>query len=170
MILFTENVIHCAFWLLLSFLGVAGSYVLVGADFLAVSQIVVYIGGVLILLLFGIMLTSNLETEKRQNNALSQNENFSLKFFVILFFKKAFYFITKIENILAFGLLGWLSVKIFEEKKWQIIPQVNPQTTLHNIGIRLLTEHFLAFELAGILLLVVLVCVLVFTKIKISVK
>ncbi len=46
--------------MLLTFFGVAGIYVLLGADFLAVVQIMVYVGGILILLLFGVMLTNKI--------------------------------------------------------------------------------------------------------------
>ena len=56
----TRNVIYSAFNLLLTFFGVAGIYVLLGADFLAVVQIIVYVGGILVLLLFGVMLTNKI--------------------------------------------------------------------------------------------------------------
>ena len=46
-----------AFALFLAFLGVAALYVLAGADFLGVTQIMIYVGGILVLLIFGIMLT-----------------------------------------------------------------------------------------------------------------
>lgn len=148
MILFTERVIHCAFWLLLSFLGVGACYVLMGADFLAVSQIVAYIGGVLVLLLFGVMLTTN--------NQAKNNEKIEQVFSIKPFFR--------IENLLSMGLLVWLMREILSTKKWKITPNISPQTTIYHIGTRLLTEHFLAFELVGVLLLMVLVGILVFTQ------
>ncbi|NJO01957.1 MAG: hypothetical protein HC880_09915 [Bacteroidia bacterium] len=61
LMLLLRNVLYNAFCLLMVFLGVAALYVLAGADFLAITQIVVYVGGVLILLLFGIMLTKRAE-------------------------------------------------------------------------------------------------------------
>lgn len=55
--LWSKYVVHSTFGLMLSLLGVAGFYVLLGSDFLAVTQIIVYVGGVVILYLFGVMLT-----------------------------------------------------------------------------------------------------------------
>ncbi len=171
MILVVERVIHAAFWLLMSFLGIAGVYVLAGADFLAVSQIVVYIGGVLILLLFGIMLTTQnqaIETENIENQQVNNFSKNTVKDFFRMIFNNFFIFINnlffKIENLLCFGLFIWLSFYILKEEKWKITPQISTQTTIYQIGVRLLTEHFLAFELVGVLLLVVLVGILVFTN------
>ena len=57
MILVSKDVVRAAFLLLGSLAGVAGLYALLGADFIAFVQVLVYIGGILILLLFGVMLT-----------------------------------------------------------------------------------------------------------------
>ena len=54
--LFHRSAIHSAFALLASFLGVAGLYLNLGADFLAVTQVLLYAGGILVLYLFGLML------------------------------------------------------------------------------------------------------------------
>lgn len=56
-VLATKDIVRAAFWLLAALSGFAGLYVLLGADFLAVTQVVVYLGGILILILFGVMLT-----------------------------------------------------------------------------------------------------------------
>jgi NADH:ubiquinone oxidoreductase subunit 6 (subunit J) len=56
-VLATKDIVRAAFWLLTALSGFAGLYVLLGADFLAVTQVVVYLGGILILILFGVMLT-----------------------------------------------------------------------------------------------------------------
>jgi len=54
----SRNIVHAAFALLFTFVGVAGIYVLLSADFLAASQILIYVGGILVLLVFGVMLTN----------------------------------------------------------------------------------------------------------------
>lgn len=56
-VLATKDIVRAAFWLLAALSGFAGLYVLLGADFLAVTQVIVYLGGILILILFGVMLT-----------------------------------------------------------------------------------------------------------------
>src|SRR5438046_3678724 len=59
-VVFSRSLIYSAFALLFTFFGVAGLYVLLGADFLAATQLLVYVGGILVLLLFGVMLTHKL--------------------------------------------------------------------------------------------------------------
>ena len=53
----TRNVVHAALWLVVVLGGVAAQYVLAAAEFVAISQVMVYIGAVMVLFLFGIMLT-----------------------------------------------------------------------------------------------------------------
>ena len=55
--LWSKYVVHSTFGLMLTLLAVAGFYVLLGSDWLAVTQVVVYVGGVVVLYLFGVMLT-----------------------------------------------------------------------------------------------------------------
>jgi NAD(P)H-quinone oxidoreductase subunit 6 len=58
---FSRNILYASFSLLGTFLGVAGLYVFLSADFLAVTQLLIYIGGVLVLILFAVMLTSRIQ-------------------------------------------------------------------------------------------------------------
>ncbi len=60
MVVFANQLIHAAFALLFTFFGVAGLYIFLGADFLAGAQVLIYVGGILILLLFGVMLTNRI--------------------------------------------------------------------------------------------------------------
>ena len=66
----TRNVVHAALWLVLVLAGVAAQYILALAEFVAVSQVLVYIGAVMVLFLFGIMLTrAGIGSEVGPNNA-----------------------------------------------------------------------------------------------------
>ncbi len=66
----TKNVFHSALWLVLSLSGVAGMYAMLAADFLFAVQLLVYIGGVMILLLFAILLSGKpSDWEGRQVNS-----------------------------------------------------------------------------------------------------
>ena len=56
-VVFARSLIYSAFALLFTFFGVAGLYLMLGADFLAATQLLIYVGGILVLLLFGVMLT-----------------------------------------------------------------------------------------------------------------
>ncbi len=65
----TSNVVHAALWLVLVLAGVAAQYVLAAAEFVAVSQVLVYVGAVMVLFLFGIMLTrAQIGREQGLNN------------------------------------------------------------------------------------------------------
>ena len=54
---FSRNIVYSAFSLLGTFMGVAGLYAMLAADFVAVIQVLVYIGGILVLMIFAVMLT-----------------------------------------------------------------------------------------------------------------
>jgi NADH-quinone oxidoreductase subunit J len=63
-----RNVFHSALLLILSLMGVAGYFILVKAEFLALVQVILYIGGIMVLFLFGIMVSQNIiGTEIKQN-------------------------------------------------------------------------------------------------------
>ncbi len=65
----TKNVVHAALWLVIVLAGVAALYILAAAEFVGVSQILVYVGAVMVLFLFGIMLTrAQLGAERDLNN------------------------------------------------------------------------------------------------------
>ena len=65
----SNNVVHAALWLVLVLAGVAAQYILAAAEFVAVSQVLVYIGAVMVLFLFGIMLTrAQIGAEQNLNN------------------------------------------------------------------------------------------------------
>ena len=53
-----RNIVHASFSLMITLFGVAGLYVFLQADFLAATQVIVYVGGILVLILFGVMMTS----------------------------------------------------------------------------------------------------------------
>lgn len=61
LVVFVRKIAHAAFALLFTFFGVAGLYVMLGADFVGVAQLLIYVGGILVLFLFGMMLTTNID-------------------------------------------------------------------------------------------------------------
>ncbi len=131
----SKNIVHAAFNLLFTFFGVAGLYVLLGADFIAVVQILVYVGGILILLLFGVMLTNkvvNVDIRAGAGHIL--------------------------PAVIGIGILwGALTAMIAFKTNWieNPAPEMNPTTA--GIGNLLITDYVLVFELLGILLLIALI-------------
>ena len=128
-----RSLIYSAFALLFTFFGVAGLYVLLGADFLAAAQLLVYVGGILVLLLFGVMLTHriydlDLRTEKTQ----------------------------LVPGLIIAGGLFVIVAAVAFKTQW---PEVErpPASTTDEIGRMFLGEYLLAFEAASVLLLVALI-------------
>src|SRR5919205_1126048 len=63
MVVTVKNIIHSALWLIASFFGVAALYLLMEAEFIAVVQVLIYVGAISILVLFAIMLTRHVTGE-----------------------------------------------------------------------------------------------------------
>ena len=141
-LLFTKNVLYAAYSLLLTLLGVSGLYVFAGADFLAVSQIMIYVGGILVLMVFGIMLTNNKNTQRQTNQANKISVSHHNVFWAVL-----------VATLLFLGYL-----KVILEANFNIIgKQTIAGSSVQKIGINLMTDYVFAFEVIGILLLAALV-------------
>lgn len=103
----TKNVVHAALYLVVVLAGVAAQYILAAAEFVAVSQVMVYIGAVMVLFLFGIMLTrAQIGKEEGLNNT-----GWQLGIPVAL---------------LLFGLMAYVIVDTFKD---QVITEVTPFPT-----------------------------------------
>ncbi len=129
-----RSLIYSAFALLFTFFGVAGLYLLLGADFLATTQLLIYVGGILVLLLFGVMLTHkiydlDLRSEVTQFGA---------------------------GLVAAGGLLAVLAITIYRTP-WRVGPGRPPAATTADIGREFMGAWLLPFEAASILLLVALI-------------
>lgn len=131
---FSKNVMYAAFSLLFTFFGVAGLYVLLLADFIAVTQIMVYIGGILILILFGVMMTHKIRGVELKTGIGGKTTIIAAS--VICAFMAIFLSIMYIN-------VEWISVAAPEVK-----------STIYQIGEVLLTKYVLAFEAAAVLLLI----------------
>jgi NADH-quinone oxidoreductase subunit J len=133
-VVFSRSLIYSACGLLFTFFGVAALYVFLGADFLAAAQMVIYVGGILILLLFGVMLTHklydlNLKTETYQ--------------FLPAFLVSLSVFMT---------LLG-----VMLKTRWHSHAERALNPTTAEIGELFMKDYILPFEVASIFLLVALI-------------
>jgi NADH-quinone oxidoreductase subunit J len=141
-ILVTNNILYAALALIGVFLSTSGIYVLSNAPFLAVTQIMVYIGGVLILVLFGIMITRK-----------HTNHN------VLFAGKRNLVYGLLISAGLVYVIVNALILVDFESLRW--IQEGSTQaTTLNNtngLGKMLMQNYILPFELAAVMLLIVLI-------------
>ncbi len=133
-----RNIVHAAFALMVTLFGVAGLYVFLQADFLAATQVIVYVGGILVLILFGVMMTSG-RLEMRihiERGQLLLGGGISLALLMLL--------LTVIANTPI-----W---KNLTDDGTQLAP------TTERIGQLILNEKFLLpFEVVSVLLLVALI-------------
>lgn len=138
----TRNLLYAGFSLLITLLSVAGIYVLLFADFIAVTQLMVYVGGVLVLILFGIMLSSRVQDK----SVLSENVNTVWGALVAgLIVVGLSYSILK-ANISSLPWLQTTEIDVLGDQK----------STVQMIGIKLMTDFVLPFEIASLLLLIAL--------------
>lgn len=131
------RIVHAVFSLLLCFLGVTGIYLLAGADFLAITQLVVYIGGVMVLLAFGILLTGRTAEALGEKEARPRHRLPGVALGLVLFA----------------GLL----TAIMASTDFRVGGQEPADGTIAAIGRLLLGDYIILFEFASILLLVALV-------------
>jgi NADH-quinone oxidoreductase subunit J len=130
----SHNLIYAALSLLLTLFGVTALYVFLWADFLAGVQIVVYIGGILILVLFGIMLTHKITTIQITQLNMPRGA----------------------AGASALGVLIILFWMIYRTP-WVTRSASEPLGTVREIGILLMSDYLLPFEVASILLLAALI-------------
>ncbi|WP_440970431.1 NADH-quinone oxidoreductase subunit J [Peribacillus frigoritolerans] len=135
------KVVHMVIALVFTFLGIAGIYMLLSAEFVAIVQILIYSGAITIVMLFGIMLTKHQENDAPAKGGWG---NFSL-----------------LAAIAGFAVAVYLGIYNLD------IP-VQP-TALHEentkqIGIELFSKYVIPFEVMSVLLLVALVGAIVLAK------
>jgi len=131
---FSKNIVHSAFGLMASMLGIAGFYGYMSADFLMVTQLVVYVGGIIILVLFAVMFTGEIRDIHNSNKQI--NLLWSLPFIaalsgMIIAAEGKVHFLTKMTSL-------------------------HGKSTVTSIGNSLLTKYLLPFEVVSLLLFAVL--------------
>lgn len=145
-VVLTKNLMHACVYLLGSFFGVAGLYLTLGADFLAATQIVVYAGGVIILMLFAVMLTGGTIKDAGRYAMLKVHSMGN----------KKTYTVALLGVVVALSVIG--KIVIGMGRNHQANGELPPfQSTVESIGTLLVTDHILAFEISSVLLLGALV-------------
>jgi NADH-quinone oxidoreductase subunit J len=131
-VVFSKNIIYSAFSLLFAFSGVAGIYVLLNADFIAITQLLIYVGGIMILVIFGVMLTSHATNVDVTTQSLKA-----------------------LPATIVVAVISALLVSTMISTKWPLVQNEAPaETTIELIGGMLLTKYLLPFEIASVVLLV----------------
>jgi NADH-quinone oxidoreductase subunit J len=133
-VVFSKHIIYSAFSLLFTFSGVAGIYVLLNADFIALTQLLVYVGGILILILFGVMLTINVTNVEVNTQSLKA-----------------------LPATIIVAIISALLVSTMLTTNWIKLEPLPVEESVKQIGVLLLTKYLLPFEIASIVLLVALI-------------
>ena len=139
--LLTKNVLYAAFGLLVTLLSIAAIFVILLADFVAVAQLMIYVGGVLILILFGVMLSNQVQGRAVQSESVNIWSG----------------------GLVASAMLAGL-VYLILTADYLLPASTQPlvasadatKTSIISIGIRLITNFALPFEVASLILLIAL--------------
>ena len=137
----SRNIFWSAMGLLSSLVGVGGLYVMLAADFVAVTQVLVYIGGVLVLIIFAVMLTSHIEDINVSNRSLGLVGGYAV------------FFVT--ATLLCFVAI-WTP--------WKLTGELPVADTTVAIGNGLLGTWLLPFEIASVVLVATLVGAIVIAR------
>lgn len=138
---FSRNLVYSAFALLGTLLGVAGLYAMLAADFVAVVQVLTYVGGILVLLIFAVMLTHRISDVAISNRVVGP--------------VPALLFV-----VLVAGVMGMCVI----EANWIQSATTSAEPTTAGIGQAFLGPYILPFELASVVLLVALVGAIVISR------
>ena len=133
-VVFSPSLIHSAVSLMFTLFSTAGLYVFLYADFLAATQVVIYVGGILVLIIFGVMLTNRIE----ESSIASSSKNQFL------------------GGMCALAIFVMLIGVIFNTS-WHTGKEYVSENSVALIGKMLLTQYLLPFEIASVLLLAALI-------------
>ena len=148
MVTVSKNTVHSVFFLILDFISISSLFIMIGAEFLGMIMLIVYVGAVAVLFLFVVMM---LNVAKQKNTWFKSSTNsahipIGLLVSIIIFF----------EIIIVIG--GW---KYKPELSNKIV--ISDITNTHSIGNVLYTDYIHLFQLSGMILLVAMIGAIVLT-------
>ncbi len=151
MVIVSKNTVHSVFYLILDFISISCLFIMIGAEFLGMIMLIVYVGAVAVLFLFVVMML-NVSQQKHEifkEKIFSSHIPFGLLIGVIIF----------LELIIVIG--GWkYKPNIIETESINIDKDF---TNTHAIGSVIYTDYIHLFQLAGVILLVAMIGAIVLT-------
>jgi len=149
-----RNILHAAFSLCLACVGIAALYVFLHADFVAAVQLIVYVGGILVLIMFAIMFSSNMveDTAERRRSWIAMSAGGAVAF-------ASFSIVLLMNRHLAHAMM---LKNVHGDRAY--VPTVGAAPGETAIGHLLMTQYVLPFEFASILLLAVLIGAVVIVR------
>ena len=139
-VLYFKKLMYAAYSFIFCLSTLAALYIYAGAEFVGVTQLLVYVGGIIVLLIFGIMLSQGKKEEVKS----------SRRGIAVLLFSGFFF----------------LYIHFIYQVQWppQTSPEISSRNPVKSLGISFFTDHLLAFELAAILLLVAMIGAMVVSR------
>ena len=152
MVIASRNTVHSVFFLILDFITISCLFIMIGAEFIGMIMLIVYVGAVAVLFLFVVMM---LNVSQQKNKWLSGEKNSNhipvgLLISIVIFF----------ELIIVVG--GW-KYKPELSKNFSSIGVDLSTTNTHEIGKVLYTDYIHLFQLSGMILLVAMIGAIVLT-------
>lgn len=138
-IVISRNLLHAVLWLVATFIALAGLFITLSAEFVAVAQVLVYAGAVSVLVIFAIMLTPNSATGNSETN----------------FFGAGF---------IVASVFSGLMVYVAANTSWDTVRRGDFALTAQEIGVALTNRYVLPFEVASILLIAAMVGAIVLVR------
>ncbi len=151
MVLASKNTVHSVFFLILDFISISCLFIMIGAEFLGMMMLIVYVGAVAVLFLFVVMMLNVAQQKNEWFTSIANSSHlpFGLLFSVIIFF----------ELIIVVG--GW---KYKGDISTSVTLKIISETTnTHSIGNVLYTDYVHLFQLCGMILLISMIGAIVLT-------
>lgn len=130
-VMWARNLLHAVLFLILAFVGVAGFFVLLSASFLAMAQVVIYVGAIAVLLLFAILLTPRAGRDNGETAWAAPAALLSIALLTVLLF-------------------------VIADTNWSTVTE-SPELSVQELGTALLNTWALPFEIASVLLTAALI-------------
>ena len=148
LVISSKNPVHSVLFLILSFVNASGLFILLGAEFLAMILVVVYVGAVAVLFLFVVMMLDINFVQLREG--FLQYLPFGALLGIVLF----------VELIMIFLSNKLTDISLVE---YNVLPALKEIENTKEIGSVLYTEYFYLFQLSGLILLVAMIGSIVLT-------
>ena len=147
LVIFARNPVHSVLWLILAFFNAAGLMLILGAEFIAMLLVIVYVGAVAVLFLFVVMMLDIDFAEARQG--FTKYLPFGLLVAAILIAET------------LFATAAWQAGPIIMENRVGVTPEAMPN--IEAMGALIYTKYIYVFEAAGLVLLVAMIGAIVLT-------
>jgi NADH-quinone oxidoreductase subunit J len=145
----TRNVVHAALWLIVVLAGVAGLFILLASEFTAITQVLVYIGAIVVLFLFGIMLT-----KAPLGESLDLDNNLTQRLIALG------------TGLLLLGIMVYALIQNWKDQKIELVGHTTAQLgqTTTQISDSIFGTYLVPFEAVSVLLLAALIGAIVIAR------